>query len=603
MTARVVLSNVTSFGLQVTVLVAAGAALARLFRLDEPRAMLAYWRTLLVVCLALPLCQPWTTVSPPFVPTIVAPGDAVTLDAGGSTPAASRSVTWPIAELVLIALAAGVAARALWLTIGAFSLQRLRRDAVPLDPLPESVIRAQEWTGAQAGVYVSDRVTSPITFGLLRPVVLFPPNVPAMPSYVQEAIACHELLHVRRRDWLSEVLEQAVRAVLWFHPAIWWLIGRIQLAREHVVDRAAVQLTESRERYVESLLAVALANSPTAFVPASSFLRRHLLKKRVARILQESTMTTRRLIASLTASAAALALAAAFAVRTFPLEAQGQAVADSAEPIQVVKGGEHLMHGGVPSEYPPRAFEKKIEGDVVLEMTLNDRGEVADARVLSGPEELRKTALEAALQWHYSPAALSSTTTQATLRFHLPSKGLKPVEFAGQGYVSPERPKIETAASPERTARQLMEIEKALEDPALTDGQRIELKLKHAEIESRIEKIDLELREKFDREEPFEVTPEPIRERERWSKELAERRAALNVAPDEPPSLVEVRSERVPEGAVSEILAEANVAIGDPITEDVAKRIRQAAVSKDEHFRVEFGKRPGGGTVVTILAR
>jgi beta-lactamase regulating signal transducer with metallopeptidase domain len=57
-----------------------------------------------------------------------------------------------------------------------------------------------------------------------------------MSPYVQEAIACHELVHVRRRDWLREIFEEAVVAVLWFHPAVWMLIGRIRLAREQVVD-------------------------------------------------------------------------------------------------------------------------------------------------------------------------------------------------------------------------------------------------------------------------------------------------------------------------------------------------------------------------------
>ena len=55
MTARLLLTNIAAFALQVTVLVAAGAALARAFRIDEPRAMLAYWRTLLLACLILPL--------------------------------------------------------------------------------------------------------------------------------------------------------------------------------------------------------------------------------------------------------------------------------------------------------------------------------------------------------------------------------------------------------------------------------------------------------------------------------------------------------------------------------------------------------------------
>ena len=210
----------------------------------------------------------------------------------------------------MIGLATGIAVRALWLTIGAYGLRRLRREASPLEPLPESVRHAQERIRTRAGMFVSDRISGPITFGLRRPIVVFPPSVSAMPAHVQEAIACHELLHVQRRDWLDEILEEGVRSVLWFHPAVWWLIARIRLAREQVVDQAAIRLTNSRERYVEALLAVALASSPAALTPASAFLRRHLLKKRVARILQETTMTTRRLIASLTASAAALALAA-----------------------------------------------------------------------------------------------------------------------------------------------------------------------------------------------------------------------------------------------------------------------------------------------------
>jgi hypothetical protein len=145
MTVRLALSNLASFALQVTVLVAAGAALARAFRLDEPSAMLVYWRTLLLACLMLPLCQPWNIVIAPALSTttIVTAGSAAS-SAGDSVAAASRSEAWPIGDLVLIGLAAGIAARALWLAIGAYSLRRLRRDASPLDPLPASVRHAQE---------------------------------------------------------------------------------------------------------------------------------------------------------------------------------------------------------------------------------------------------------------------------------------------------------------------------------------------------------------------------------------------------------------------------------------------------------------------------
>ena len=425
MTSSIWLRDVGAFALQVTLVVGAGAALARAFRIREPRAMLPYWQVLLVVCLLLPVCQPWIergTIAPApgarLAATAIAEGPDTVL-----VPIAAPSIPVRMETLVLLVLGAGIVARAVWLMAGAFALRRLRREALPLVPLPEAIRNAQERVGARASICVSDRFAGPITFGVIRPVVVFPPNVSTMPPHVQEAIAFHELLHVRRRDWVYEVLEEAVRTVFWFHPAIWWLIGRVRLSREQVVDQAAIRLTESRERYVEALLAVALAKSPLRLALAPPFLRRSHLKKRVAQILQETTMTTRRLIASLTASGAALALAATVAVRSFPLEAQGQAaqLTPSGDPIQIVKGAEHLLHAALP-EYPHRAIEQRVEGDVLLDLAVDDRGEVSDARVLSGPDELRKAALESVLQWHYSPDAVRSISTQATLRFHLPAE-------------------------------------------------------------------------------------------------------------------------------------------------------------------------------------
>ena len=559
MNARIALANILSFAMQVAVVVAAGAALARALRIDEPRAMLAYWRALLLACLLLPLLQPWNIVVPPALesaPTeIVETAVATTAVTVSEAP---RSTPRPFRELVLTALAAGIAVRALWLLIGAFGLRRLRREALPFEPLPASVRHAQERTGAQAGMYVSHRVSSPITFGVIRPVVLFPSSVSTMPAHVQEAIACHELIHVQRRDWLHEVGEELLRALLWFHPGIWWLIGRIRLTREQVVDQAAIRLIDSRERYVEALLAVAVGGSATRFVPASPFLRRHLLKKRVARILQETAMSTRRLIASFTVSAAALAIAAAFAVKSFPLEAQSKAPADSGQPIQVVSGGEHLMHGDLP-HYPGRAVKGKIEGDVVVEMTLNDRGEVSDARVLSGPDELRKAALEAVLQWHYSPAAMSSTSTQATLRFK--AADLEKLESHETVVLKKES----------KHGEEMIEIKPDNHGEELAT-YFVALKGDHALAKKSMNWKIVEAR----RDPTFDGTSQ----------------------------LVDLVTERVPDAAAREVLAQAGVAIGDAMTEDTAKRIRRAAEAMDEHFEVTFRQdKVRGGVILTILAR
>jgi TonB family protein len=301
------------------------------------------------------------------------------------------------------------------------------------------------------------------------------------------------------------------------------------------------------------------------------------LKKRVARILQERTTTTRRLIVSLTASAAALTLAAAFAVRSFPLEAQERAVAATDEPIQVVKGVEHLLHGERP-EYPRRAIEQRIAGDVQVEMTLDERGEVSDARVLSGPEELRKATLESVLHWHYSPAALASTTTYATLRFRVPPPNLE----------RDRKEALEVEITSKRVSRmelalhRVHELERAIADPTVTEEQRRDMRMRLEKTRAEIEQI---------------IVHESEAVGFAW-KRPEKHEGGLDV----PLRLLQIRAERVSPETVKEVLTQAGVSVGDPITRDSLKRIELAAQSMDEHFRVEY-KKADGGVVLMLLAK
>jgi hypothetical protein len=68
------------------------------------------------------------------------------------------------------------------------------------------------------------------------------------------------------------------------------------------------------------------------------------------------------------------------------------------------------------------------------------------------------------------------------------------------------------------------------------------------------------------------------------------------------PRLVDVRTERVSEDTAKELLAQAGIAVGDAITGEMAKRLREIALAMDEHFFVEFQKEPGG-LVLTIMTR
>src|SRR6202041_3139918 len=127
---------------------------------------------------------------------------------------------------------------------------------------------------------------SPVTFGFAAPVILLPERFPSMDARFQSAIACHELLHVRRNDWVHHLAEEILRTEFWFHPAFAWLIGRVRLAREQVVDLEVVRLTEARKPYLEALLEFTAGSSRTAAIPAPPFLVERQLAERAALMLK-----------------------------------------------------------------------------------------------------------------------------------------------------------------------------------------------------------------------------------------------------------------------------------------------------------------------------
>jgi TonB family protein len=182
------------------------------------------------------------------------------------------------------------------------------------------------------------------------------------------------------------------------------------LAREQTVDAQVIRITASRKHYIDALLAVAGGHLQPDLAPAPLFLRKTHLAQRIAIILKEVSMSKKRLLSSLAAVCGALVITARFATLYFPISAPAQ---------EVVKGGDNLLHRG-PIEYPADAIEKRVDGTVVVEATLNDRGVVTDARVISGPDLLRKAALKSVLDWHYN--AQTQSPVEVAVDFKLPEK-------------------------------------------------------------------------------------------------------------------------------------------------------------------------------------
>ena len=406
MSTRLILDNLAAYSLQIGMLVAVAAAIPALLRLRQPGAKLIYWQILLAACVLLPL-QPWKQVvstGTVEVTTVIAAVQPVRHS--------SPMPLMPRSEMVLLAVAAGVAIRLGWLAIGFWKLRRYRRHSRPLEPAPT-------W-GVEASLLVSDEIASPVTFGWRKPIVLLPASFPALAPQVQEAILCHEIMHVRRGDWLFTVVEEVVRAVFWFHPAIWWLLGEIGLAREQEVDRLAIEITHEREHYMDALLAIAGARAQLDLAPAPLFLRKRHLKHRVVLILKESRMSKTHLISTLTTGLAVLAAACWLITGAFPLTAEPQVVNDAAGVTVNMNGATVLHRTGV--GYPAGALQHGVQGALSVEVKLDSSGNVSDARVLSGPDELRRAALESVLQWHFT-RDLAGTTRVVQIAFELPKQG------------------------------------------------------------------------------------------------------------------------------------------------------------------------------------
>ena len=387
------LTNLGAYSLQIGLLVAVAAMVPALVRMRAPGARLVYWHILLAACIALPLIRPWRQE------VIATPTAAPVADAGNAQapPAAPIHRGFPWRDAALVLLAAGAAGRIVWLAGGLWRLRRYRLHSQPFD------------TAYDADIRISPEVSSPVTFGALHPVILVPAHFADLPAPMQRAILCHEILHIERRDWLFTMAEELVRALFWFHPAIWWVLGQIHLTREQAVDRRVIDLTEDRERYIDALLAMAGVRPQLDLAPAPLFLRKRHLKHRVVEILKEHKMSRKRLISALAACAALLAAACWFVTGAIPLAASPQLVAD-APGVAVNLEGAQLMHR-TSVAYPGEAALKGIQGTVVVQVKIDTNGEVTDAAVQSGPDELRKPVIQSVLDWHFMKDSAGTTRT------------------------------------------------------------------------------------------------------------------------------------------------------------------------------------------------
>lgn len=411
------LANLLAYSMQLAVLVVCAATAAVLLRRHEARTSELFWHVVFIGACALPLLQPWSAANDGVTGATLLVG-AVSVVAGGTATAGS-----PIWFIVASVIIAGAILHLGRLAMGLARLHGLRARARPFPAASTSCGELIAALGTHPDVRLSDEVSGPVTFGVRRPTVLLPPRTLAVPSAVLQAILCHELLHVRRRDWLWTVAEACWSALFWFHPAARFLVARLSLTREMVVDQETVALTKNRRAYAAALLTFA-EDSPHPLVAATPFFERGGLAHRIALVAKENPMRSTRTVAVLGTALVAVAVLTVVAIRQVPLASASPGphrLPAHLEPWTAptptaVRSGNGLESPRVVRkenpQYTPEALAAKVEGSVWLDVLVQESGDVGRVDVFRSLDKvygLDAAAVDAAWRWRFEPGTKDGT--------------------------------------------------------------------------------------------------------------------------------------------------------------------------------------------------
>ena len=125
---------------------------------------------------------------------------------------------------------------------------------------------------------------APVVIGYIRPVILMPVGLLAgLPAGQIEAILLHELAHIRRYDYLANLLQIFVEGLLFYHPAVWWISGVIRAERENCCDDLVVAVRGEAFEYATALAALEQYRGPRQALAANA----GSLVKRIRRLLAQ----------------------------------------------------------------------------------------------------------------------------------------------------------------------------------------------------------------------------------------------------------------------------------------------------------------------------
>jgi beta-lactamase regulating signal transducer with metallopeptidase domain len=185
-----------------------------------------------------------------------------------SAPAVSAVSAVSVTSLATRVWATGAVAILLLVGISLWRTLRLARAARPL--VHAGVAREVEGLARRVGVGRPVRIlraagdAMPMTWGALRPTILVPGGFADWPAARRQAVLLHELAHVRRWDWITQLAARFACALYWWHPLVWVAARRLREERELACDDLVLAYGTVPSSYAGDLLEIARSFRPVA---------------------------------------------------------------------------------------------------------------------------------------------------------------------------------------------------------------------------------------------------------------------------------------------------------------------------------------------------
>lgn len=257
-----------------------------------------------------PKAVPVPPAAPAVTPYVPAPAAALPGPSGMMPAAPAPFPVWTALWLT------GAAALGLWHLVRYVRWRRRFRESLPAGDCPaaDACLRSRR----EIRLRVTDRIGAPLTYGVLRPVILLPKTLDLGDEEAVTCVLAHEMGHIRRLDGLFKLALAAVLCLYWFDPAVWLLYVLANRDMELRCDEAAVLSLgeDSRERYALAL--IRLAESRNERVPLCGFSHESGMEERIRAIM---SIKKRSMPACFIALALVLGITTAFATSAKPMEA------------------------------------------------------------------------------------------------------------------------------------------------------------------------------------------------------------------------------------------------------------------------------------------